>query len=185
MGTSNSYVIFAHFDLRKRHKAVFSKLYPFTFFPPEKLSEATRKMANLKSELSASQQAEHRHRAGSPTSPPSTSAGSIRRRRSSIHATLIRDKESKQQQMTTRKIHDIKLAFSEFYLSLILLQNYQTLNFTGFRKILKKHDKVRLSCKIKSVAIVFDTKSFSNVTHPHIYREVSFIATSPVPEQLF
>ena len=41
-----------------------------------------------------------------------------------------------------RKMHDIKLAFSEFYLSLILIQNYQTLNFTGFRKILKKHDKV-------------------------------------------
>ena len=41
-----------------------------------------------------------------------------------------------------RKLHDLKLAFSEFYLSLVLLQNYQTLNFTGFRKILKKHDKV-------------------------------------------
>ena len=40
------------------------------------------------------------------------------------------------------KIADLKLAFSEFYLSLILLQNYQNLNFTGFRKILKKHDKV-------------------------------------------
>ena len=36
----------------------------------------------------------------------------------------------------------MKLAFSEFYLSLILLQNYQNLNFTGFRKILKKHDKL-------------------------------------------
>ena len=121
-----------------------SYLKKHSFFFPEKLSEASRKMANLKSELSASQQAEHRHRAASPSSPPSTSGGSIRRRRSSIHATLIRDKESKQQQMTTRKIHDIKLAFSEFYLSLILLQNYQTLNFTGFRKILKKHDKVKV-----------------------------------------
>ena len=38
--------------------------------------------------------------------------------------------------------HDLKLAYSEFYLSLILIQNYQNLNFTGFRKILKKHDKV-------------------------------------------
>lgn len=36
----------------------------------------------------------------------------------------------------------MKLAFSEYYLGLILLQNYQTLNFTGFRKILKKHDKL-------------------------------------------
>lgn len=39
-------------------------------------------------------------------------------------------------------MQELKLAFSEFYLSLILLQNYQNLNFTGFRKILKKHDKV-------------------------------------------
>ncbi|CAH1099848.1 unnamed protein product [Psylliodes chrysocephalus] len=42
----------------------------------------------------------------------------------------------------TRKLQELKLAFSEFYLSLILLQNYQTLNHTGFRKILKKHDKL-------------------------------------------
>ena len=40
------------------------------------------------------------------------------------------------------KTYDLKLALSEFYLSLVLLQNYQSLNFTGFRKILKKHDKV-------------------------------------------
>jgi hypothetical protein len=41
-----------------------------------------------------------------------------------------------------RKLNDIKLAFSEFYLMIILLKNYQTLNYTGFRKILKKHDKL-------------------------------------------
>lgn len=45
-------------------------------------------------------------------------------------------------QAPVRKVRELKLAFSEFYLSLILLQNYQNLNFTGFRKILKKHDKV-------------------------------------------
>ena len=43
--------------------------------------------------------------------------------------------------MPSRKLHDLKLAFSEYYLSLVLVQNYQNLNFTGFRKILKKHDK--------------------------------------------
>ena len=41
-----------------------------------------------------------------------------------------------------KKLQDMKLAFSEFYLSLVLLQNYQNLNYTGFRKILKKHDKL-------------------------------------------
>lgn len=41
-----------------------------------------------------------------------------------------------------KKLQDLKLAFSEFYLSLVLLQNYQRLNFEGFRKILKKHDKL-------------------------------------------
>jgi SPX domain protein involved in polyphosphate accumulation len=41
-----------------------------------------------------------------------------------------------------RKLNDIKLAFSEFYLMIILLKNYQTLNYTGFCKILKKHDKL-------------------------------------------
>ncbi|KAM7535586.1 hypothetical protein Aperf_G00000096217 [Anoplocephala perfoliata] len=40
------------------------------------------------------------------------------------------------------KTYDLKLALSEFYLSLVLLQNYQSLNYTGFRKILKKHDKL-------------------------------------------
>lgn len=43
---------------------------------------------------------------------------------------------------STKKIRKLKVAFSEFYLSLVLLQNYQTLNYSGFRKILKKHDKV-------------------------------------------
>jgi hypothetical protein len=41
-----------------------------------------------------------------------------------------------------RKVNDLKLAFSEFYLMLIMLKNYQVLNFTGFCKILKKHDKL-------------------------------------------
>ncbi|UJR07238.1 hypothetical protein I4U23_011526 [Adineta vaga] len=40
------------------------------------------------------------------------------------------------------KLNDLKLALSEFYLMLILLKNYQTLNYNGFCKILKKHDKL-------------------------------------------
>ncbi|XP_060078011.1 solute carrier family 53 member 1-like isoform X1 [Ylistrum balloti] len=99
-----------------------------TFFY-EKISEANRKYASLKAEMEAYH--EHAHK-------PSTVG--LRQRRASVK-TLFKDKEVSGV-AHTRKLHDLKLAFSEFYLSLILLQNYQTLNFTGFRKILKKHDKL-------------------------------------------
>lgn len=41
-----------------------------------------------------------------------------------------------------KKKHDLEMAFSELYLGMVLLQNYQELNYTGFRNILKKHDKL-------------------------------------------
>ncbi|XP_030762781.1 xenotropic and polytropic retrovirus receptor 1 [Sitophilus oryzae] len=81
-------------------------------FYAEKLAEATRKFATLKSELKDSLD--------------------------NLKMGIKRDKKK----IPVRKLQDLKLAFSEFYLSLILLQNYQTLNNTGFRKILKKHDKL-------------------------------------------
>lgn len=87
-------------------------------FYSEKLAEATRKFATLNSELK--------------TSLDVMREGKLSRFR---HSEM-------QKQAPARKIQELKLAFSEFYLSLILLQNYQTLNHTGFRKILKKHDKV-------------------------------------------
>jgi SPX domain protein involved in polyphosphate accumulation len=87
----------------------------------EKFAEATRKYAALKSELAVSK----------------NSNGQGEEKANKLGRTLKRN--NKQPVM---KISDLKLAFSEFYLSLILLQNYQNLNFTGFRKILKKHDKV-------------------------------------------
>lgn len=86
----------------------------------EKLAEATRKYASLKSELHEAQETD------------------FCKSRSTIKNKLLKKKS-----MPARKMQELKLAFSEFYLSLILLQNYQNLNFTGFRKILKKHDKVR------------------------------------------
>ena len=36
---------------------------------------------------------------------------------------------------------ELKLAFSEYYLSLVIVQDYQKFNLTGFRKINKKFDK--------------------------------------------
>lgn len=56
-----------------------------------------------------------------------------------LRARSERKIKPKQKKTTTR---DLKNAFSELYLSLVLLQNYKMLNYTGFRKILKKHDKV-------------------------------------------
>ncbi|XP_077986071.1 xenotropic and polytropic retrovirus receptor 1 homolog [Glandiceps talaboti] len=105
-----------------------------TFFS-EKLAEATRKFANLQDELRQSGSHETRHNI----------SDVIRRRKSSIFVLpdiYNNDQRNKIVRSHTRKINDLKLAFSEFYLSLILLQNYQNLNFTGFRKILKKHDKL-------------------------------------------
>lgn len=84
-------------------------------FYAEKLAEATRKFANLNSELKDS----FNHLSASKRKPTNA-----------------------RKNIPFRKLQELKLAFSEFYLSLILLQNYQTLNHTGFRKILKKHDKV-------------------------------------------
>lgn len=55
-----------------------------------------------------------------------------------------KSKSKRKSEVPTRKVNELKLAFSEFYLSLVILQNYQNLNYTGFRKILKKHDKVML-----------------------------------------
>ncbi|GFS55909.1 xenotropic and polytropic retrovirus receptor 1 [Trichonephila inaurata madagascariensis] len=96
-----------------------------TFFS-EKIAEATRKSGNLKSELHNAIQSAGRDRAGSV-------------KRFAVKKALNRQVKRNVQY---RKIHELRLAFSEFYLSLILLQNYQNLNFTGFRKILKKHDKL-------------------------------------------
>lgn len=86
----------------------------------EKLAEATRKYATLQSELK-------------------TSLAAVGNKSKLTHT---RKDDIRKPLIPARKIQELKLAFSEFYLSLILLQNYQTLNHTGFRKILKKHDKV-------------------------------------------
>ena len=91
-------------------------------FISEKMAEATRKFAALQNELTIS-------------------LGDKNNSRS-----LLRQKTIEGHSFPARKIQELKLAFSEFYLSLILLQNYQNLNFTGFRKILKKHDKVSVLC---------------------------------------
>jgi xenotropic and polytropic retrovirus receptor 1 len=109
---------FAKFDEQFFHYCD-SELAKINTFYSEKLAEATRKYASLRSELSEAQ-----------------NEGITKEKFSRSKKNLLRKKKD------VRKIQELKLAFSEFYLSLVLLQNYQNLNFTGFRKILKKHDKL-------------------------------------------
>lgn len=110
-------------EVLKRHFANFDEnfflycdqeLKKINTFYSEKLAEATRKYAALSVELKEANEAAQKQT----------------------------KKNVEKAQIPQRKVQELKLAFSEFYLSLILLQNYQNLNYTGFRKILKKHDKL-------------------------------------------
>ncbi|KAM3876101.1 xenotropic and polytropic retrovirus receptor 1a [Diretmus argenteus] len=121
-------------DTVKRYYAKFEEkffqtcekeLLKINTFYSEKLAEAQRRSATLQNELQSSLDAQRESNA-----PPG-----LRKRKTVFHL-------SQEERCKHRNIKDLQLAFSEFYLSLILLQNYQNLNFTGFRKILKKHDKI-------------------------------------------
>ncbi|XP_024877250.1 xenotropic and polytropic retrovirus receptor 1-like isoform X4 [Temnothorax curvispinosus] len=90
-------------------------------FYSEKLAEATRRYATLNNELSEILSV----------------SDDVQSRKARYRSHILHKKP-----ISARKLQELKLAFSEFYLFLILLQNYQDLNFTGFRKILKKHDKL-------------------------------------------
>ncbi|EDW37732.1 GL21369 [Drosophila persimilis] len=110
---------FAKFDEEFFHYCD-RELAKINTFYSEKMAEATRKYGNLRSELTEALEMGH------PKKLPAW------KRRTPLG----------KKNVPARKLQDLKLAFSEFYLGLILLQNYQNLNFTGFRKILKKHDKL-------------------------------------------
>ncbi|XP_039314510.1 xenotropic and polytropic retrovirus receptor 1 isoform X2 [Solenopsis invicta] len=120
---SESYLLdsfYSKFDEKFFHYCD-KELTKINTFYSEKLAEATRRFATLNNELSeilsVSEDAQSRK---------------ARYRSHILHKKPV----------SARKLQELKLAFSEFYLFLILLQNYQDLNFTGFRKILKKHDKL-------------------------------------------
>ncbi|CDQ94093.1 unnamed protein product [Oncorhynchus mykiss] len=108
-------------SLRRSFSRILLKIN--TFYS-EKLAEAQRRFATLQNELQSSLDAQRE-----------SNAPGLRKRKTVFHL-------SQEERCKHRNIKDLQLAFSEFYLSLILLQNYQNLNFTGFRKILKKHDKI-------------------------------------------
>lgn len=77
----------------------------------EKLAEAQRRFATLQNELQSSLDAQKE----------STGVTTLRQRRKPVFHL------SHEERVQHRNIKDLKLAFSEFYLSLILLQNYQVL----------------------------------------------------------
>uniref|UniRef100_A0A2M4AJ02 Putative small molecule transporter n=1 Tax=Anopheles triannulatus TaxID=58253 RepID=A0A2M4AJ02_9DIPT len=119
-------------DVRMRHFANFdesfynysdNELKKINTFFAEKLAEATRKYATLSNQLRTQLEMHQKSKSGKGGQAAS----------------------HKPVQLPHRKAQELKLAFSEFYLSLILLQNYQNLNHTGFRKIMKKHDKILAS----------------------------------------
>lgn len=77
--------------------------------PAEKLAEAQRRFATLQNELQSSLDAQRE----------SNAPAGLRRR----HKVVFQLSHEERNQH--RNLKDLKLAFSEFYLSLILLQNYQ------------------------------------------------------------
>ncbi|XP_017852158.1 xenotropic and polytropic retrovirus receptor 1 isoform X2 [Drosophila busckii] len=89
----------------------------------EKLAEARRKHATLKLQLLDTMRVHHDHDPGS---------------FQSLHSGQRSNAAEKRKMMTPRQL---RIAYSEFYLMLVLLQNFQALNETGFRKICKKYDK--------------------------------------------
>uniref|UniRef100_A0A8C8SUK3 Solute carrier family 53 member 1 n=1 Tax=Peromyscus maniculatus bairdii TaxID=230844 RepID=A0A8C8SUK3_PERMB len=121
---------FAKFE-EKFFQTCEKELAKINTFYSEKLAEAQRRFATLQNELQSSLDAQKE----------SIGVTTLRQRRKPVFHL------SHEERVQHRNIKDLKLAFSEFYLSLILLQNYQNLNFTGFRKILKKHDKILETCR--------------------------------------
>ena len=136
----NTFYSGTHLHLKQNSHILI--LFNLWFSFAEKFAEATRKYAALKSELAASKD---RNKGGDKSG---------NRMNQLLSGSKRSGAGSGGQNQPAMKIADLKLAFSEFYLSLILLQNYQNLNFTGFRKILKKHDKVNKYINISTVILI-------------------------------
>lgn len=141
--------------LNSRRKSLSS-----TIKQPQVQQNDTNESPNTKSHLQQRhhpphhQVADHRQSANnikindSNNQPPTTTQATVANQNTSLARNLHHSGHTNYGTLGTsigidrKKINDLKLAFSEFYLSLVLLQNYQRLNFTGFRKIFKKHDKL-------------------------------------------
>lgn len=122
-------------------------------FPAEKLAEAQRRFATLQNELQSSLDAQRE----------SWANGRGLRRRKTVFAL------SQQERCKHRNIKDLQLAFSEFYLSLILLQNYQV----------HTHKHQQTICNIDSVCLLYLINIFHRISghqkHFNISPKGSFI----------
>uniref|UniRef100_A0A1I8AV11 Xenotropic and polytropic retrovirus receptor 1 n=1 Tax=Steinernema glaseri TaxID=37863 RepID=A0A1I8AV11_9BILA len=105
------------------------ELTKINLFFSQKIAEAQGKYHELNAELLSFKEMVQSRSA--PTQPTS-----LRHRLVGTSSGVLKEQ--------TKTAQQLKLAFSEFYLSLVLVQNYQQLNATGFRKILKKHDKLTM-----------------------------------------
>lgn len=111
-----------------RHYRGFLSVKTSLFFVLEKLAEAQRRFATLQNELQSSLDAQRESWANE---------RSLRRRKTVFAL-------SQQERCKHRNIKDLQLAFSEFYLSLILLQNYQVHVHTFTFKVRSRIRSVQL-----------------------------------------
>lgn len=101
---------YEYMNMKWSNNKPYKNIKPFflVFSSAEKLAEAQRRFATLQNELQSSLDAQRESNA-----PPG-----LRKRKTMFHL-------SQEERCKHHNIKDLKLAFSEFYLSLILLQNYQ------------------------------------------------------------
>lgn len=107
------------------------ELTKINLFYSQKIAEAQGKYHELVSELTMLKENQSRE------SEPHRVTFTLRNRLVGKHSQMVNAAREH-----AKSAQQLRLAFSEFYLSLVLLQNFQQLNATGFRKILKKHDKI-------------------------------------------
>ena len=112
-----------------------------TFFA-EKLAEAVRKYNELEVEIAnaGSERLQKVARSYSIVDPGILEDGALTPNHYNMNGGVKYRKKHAVQRI--QKLKEMKFIVSEFYLSLVLIQNFQQLNFTAFRKILKKHDKL-------------------------------------------
>ncbi|XP_065198397.1 xenotropic and polytropic retrovirus receptor 1 homolog [Sycon ciliatum] len=102
-------------------------------------SDALIKFDELSSDLNLTLYARSNPPLGRVTAPAALTTGNRVRSRSRVALFKSADAASQAQDKSLASLRD---AFSEYYLSLILLQNFEKVNSEGFRKICKKHDKM-------------------------------------------